>query len=70
MTKVKYLISGLSGLSVAARLKQFNETSFLYLKEDDLSGLYRSREVDGSPFSFTGKYVFDMRRKKVSEKAA
>jgi cation diffusion facilitator CzcD-associated flavoprotein CzcO len=57
MLKVKYLIlgAGPSGLSVAARLKQVDETSFLVIEKGGDGGeLCWSREVDGSPFDIGG----------------
>jgi protoporphyrinogen oxidase len=70
VTKVKYLIlgAGPSGLSLAARMQQLNETSFLVIeKEEEVGGLCRSKEVDGSPLDIGGGHFLDMRRKRVLE---
>ena len=58
MEKVKYLIlgAGPAGLTLANRLKDQEETSFLVLeKELEAGGLCRSVMVDGSPFDIGGQ---------------
>ena len=68
--KMKYLIlgAGPSGLTLANRLKQMGETSFFVLeKEKEAGGLYRSTQVDGSPFDIGGGHFLDVRRQKVKE---
>lgn len=70
MEKVKYLIlgAGPAGLTVANRLKDFGESSFLVLeKELQAGGLCRSEMVDGSPFDVGGGHFLDVRRPKVNE---
>ena len=62
MEKVKYLIlgAGPAGLTLANRLKDQEETSFLVLeKELEAGGLCRSVMVDGSPFDI-GAGIFWM----------
>jgi protoporphyrinogen oxidase len=66
--KVKYLImgAGASGLSLAVRLLQHHETSFLILeKEVQAGGLSRSMDVDGSPLDIGGGHFLDVRSPKV-----
>lgn len=70
MEKVKYLIlgAGPAGLTLANRLKDLGETSFLVLeKEAQAGGLCRSAIVDGSPFDIGGGHFLDVRRPKVNE---
>ena len=65
MEKVKYLIlgAGSAGLTLAARLKDLGETSFLILeKEKEAGGLCRSVMMDGSPFDIGGGHFLDVRR--------
>ena len=67
---MKYLIlgAGPAGLTVAAKLKQHGEDSFLILeKENEAGGLCRSRMVDGAPFDIGGGHFLDVRRPKVNE---
>jgi protoporphyrinogen oxidase len=62
---VRYCIlgAGPSGLTFACALKQAGETSFLVLeKEDEVGGLCRSKEVDGSPLDIGGGHFLDLRR--------
>lgn len=69
MEKVKYLIlgAGPSGLTLANRLKDQGETSFLVLEKEMLAGgLCRSVSVDGSPFDIGGGHFLDVRRPKVN----
>jgi len=66
--KYKYLIlgAGASGLSIANRLLQQGETSFLILeKEAEAGGLCRSAEVDGSSLDFGGGHFLDVKKKNV-----
>ena len=66
--KVKYLIlgAGPSGLSLATRLQQLGETSFLVLeKENEAGGLCRSKEVDGSSLDIGGGHFLDVRKKNI-----
>lgn len=70
MNKVKYLIlgAGPAGLTLAARMKQLGETSFLILeKESQAGGLCRSVLVDGSPFDIGGGHFLDRKRPKVTD---
>lgn len=70
MEKVKYLIlgAGPAGLTLANRLKDQEETSFLVLeKELEAGGLCRSVMVDGSPFDIGGGHFLDVRRPRVNE---
>lgn len=70
MEKVKYLIlgAGPSGLTLAHRLKERGETSFLLLeKEEEAGGLCRSVMVDGSPFDIGGGHFLDVRRPEVNK---
>lgn len=67
---MKYLIlgAGPAGLTLANRLKQAGENSFLVLeKETEAGGLCRSMNVDGSPFDIGGGHFLDVRRPKVNE---
>lgn len=67
---MKYLIlgAGPAGLTVAARLKQKGETSFLILeKENEAGGLCRSTIVDGAPFDIGGGHFLDVRRPDVNK---
>lgn len=70
MEKVKYLIlgAGPAGLTLASKLKDRGEESFLVLeKEEQAGGLCRSVVVDGSPFDIGGGHFLDVRRPKVNE---
>lgn len=70
MEKVKYLIlgAGPAGLTLANRLKDQGETSFMVLeKEAQAGGLCRSVIVDGSPFDIGGGHFLDVRRPQVNE---
>lgn len=67
---MKYLIlgAGPAGLSVANRLKELGETSFLVLeKECEAGGLCRSTEVDGRPLDIGGGHILDVRRPEVDK---
>lgn len=67
---MKYLIlgAGPAGLSVAAKLKQYGEKSFLVLeKEQEAGGLCRSTTVDNAPFDIGGGHFLDVKRPKVNE---
>ena len=67
---MKYIIlgAGPAALSVAVRLKQCGEDSFLVLeKEKEAGGLCRSAMVDGAPFDIGGGHFLDVRRPKVNE---
>lgn len=67
---MKYLIlgAGPAGLTLANKLKQNGETSFLVLeKESEAGGLCRSTNVDGSPFDIGGGHFLDVRRPQVNE---
>ena len=69
MEKVKYLIlgAGPAGLTLANRLKDQGETSFLVLeKEEEAGGLCRSVMVDGSPFDIGGGHFLDVKRPEVT----
>ena len=66
---VKYLIlgGGPAGLTVANKLKEFGEESFLVLeKESEAGGLCRSVQVDGAPLDIGGGHFLDVRRPKVN----
>ena len=66
---MKYLIlgAGPAGLSLANRLKQDGEKSFLVLeREATAGGLCRSVEVDGAPFDIGGGHFLDVRRPHVN----
>ncbi len=70
MDRVKYLILGAGpcGLTVANRLKQLGETSFLLLeKENEVGGLCRSAIVDSKPLDIGGGHFLDVRRPRVNE---
>lgn len=70
MEKVNYLIlgAGPSGLTLAHRLKEQGETSYLLLeKEEEAGGLCRSVCVDGSPLDLGGGHFLDVRRPNVTE---
>lgn len=67
---MKYLIlgAGPAGLTVANKLKQAGETSFLVLeREETAGGLCRSVDVDGAPFDIGGGHFLDVRRLKVNK---
>lgn len=67
---MKYLIlgAGPAGLTLANKLKQLGETSFLVLEREDVAGgLCRSVEIDGSPFDIGGGHFLDVRKKNVNE---
>lgn len=69
MEKIKYLIlgAGPSGLTLAHRLKERGETSFLLLeKEEEAGGLCRCVCVDGSPLDLGGGHFLDVRRPEVT----
>ena len=66
----KYLIlgGGPCGLTIANRLYQGGERSFLLLeKEDECGGLCRSQMVDGSEIDIGGGHFLDVRRPVVNE---
>jgi len=68
MIKVKYVIlgAGPSGLSLANRLLELGEESFIVLeRENQAGGLCRSKEVDGSPLDIGGGHFLDVRAKQV-----
>ncbi len=68
--KIRYLIlgAGPAGLTVANRLMQKGEKSFLVLeKEQEAGGLCRSMEVDGAPFDIGGGHFLDVRKPNVNE---
>ena len=63
--KKKYLIlgAGPAGLTVANKLKEKGETDFLLVeKEDEVGGLCRSKEVDGTDLDIGGGHILDVRR--------
>lgn len=67
---MKYLIlgAGPAGLTLANKLKQNGENSFLVLeREAEAGGLCRSVDVDGSPFDIGGGHFLDVRRPHVNE---
>lgn len=67
---MRYLIlgAGPTGLTVAAKLKQRGENSFLVLeKEKEAGGLCRSAIVDDFPFDIGGGHFLDVRRPKANE---
>lgn len=67
---MKYLIlgAGPAGLTLANKLKQAGEQSFLVLeKEAEAGGLCRSVDVDGAPFDIGGGHFLDVRRPQVNE---
>lgn len=66
---MKYLIlgAGPAGLTIANRLKELGEESFLVLeKEQEAGGLCRSTQVDGAPFDIGGGHFLDVKREKVN----
>ena len=66
---VKYLIlgGGPAGLTVANKLKEFGEESFLVLeRESEAGGLCRSTQVDEAPFDIGGGHFLDVRRPDVN----
>lgn len=68
--KTKYLIlgAGPAGLTFANRLLQKGERDFLVLEaEDEVGGLCRSKDVDGSPLDIGGGHFLDVRRPQVNE---
>ena len=68
--KKKYLIlgAGPAGLTVANKLKEKGETDFLLVeKEDEVGGLCRSKEVDGTDLDIGGGHILDVRRPEVNE---
>lgn len=70
MDKVKYLILGAGpcGLTLANRLKQLGETSYLLLeKESEVGGLCRSVIVDSKPLDIGGGHFLDVRRPEVND---
>lgn len=67
---MKYLIlgAGPAGLTLANKLKEMGETSFLVLEhEEEAGGLCRSAEVDGSPFDIGGGHFLDVRIPEVTK---
>lgn len=67
---MRYLIlgAGPAGLTVATKLKQRGEDSFLVLeKEKEAGGLCRSRIVDDYPLDIGGGHFLDVRRPKANE---
>lgn len=67
---MKYLIlgAGPAGLTVANKLMQKGEKSFLVLeRENTAGGLCRSVNVDGSPLDIGGGHFLDVHRPKVNE---
>lgn len=67
---MKYLIlgAGPAGLTIANKLKERGETSFLVLEKEDIAGgLCRSVVLDGAPFDFGGGHFLDVRRPNVNE---
>ena len=70
MNRVKYLIlgAGPAGLTLANRLKQEGESSFLVLEEkSEAGGLCRSAEVDGKMLDTGGGHFLDIRRPEVNK---
>ena len=60
--------AGPAGLTIANKLLQNGEDSFLVLeKESTAGGLCRSVDVDGSPFDIGGGHFLDVRRPHVNE---
>lgn len=67
---MKYLIlgAGPAGLTLANRLKQAGENSFLVIeRESEAGGLCRSVDVDGAPFDIGGGHFLDVRRPRVND---
>lgn len=67
---MKYLIlgGGPAGLTMAIKLKQRGESSFLVLeKEKEAGGLCRSTMIDGYPFDIGGGHFLDVKRPKVTK---
>jgi len=70
LNRVKYLIlgAGPAGLTLANRLKQEGESSFLVLEaESEAGGLCRSAEVDGKMLDTGGGHFLDIRRPEVNK---
>ena len=70
MINVDYLVlgGGVSGLSFAARLKQSGINDVIVLeKENEVGGLCRSMNIDGSPLDIGGGHFLDMRNSRVLE---
>lgn len=68
MQNVKFIIlgAGPAGLSVANRLLQRGESSFVvFEKESEAGGLCRSRQVDGAPLDIGGGHFLDIKRPSV-----
>ncbi|HNW43803.1 MAG TPA: FAD-dependent oxidoreductase [Elusimicrobiales bacterium] len=69
MEKYRFIIlgAGVSGLALAARLRQLGEESFVVLeKESAAGGLCRSALVDGSPLDTGGGHFLDVRNEAVN----
>lgn len=67
---MKYLIlgAGPAGLTIANKLKQAGEQSFLVLEKEAVAGgLCRSVDVDGYPFDIGGGHFLDVRNPQVNE---
>ena len=65
MTHVRTIIlgAGPAGLSLAHRLLQLGDSSFVvFEKESEAGGLCRSRDVDGAPLDIGGGHFLDVRR--------
>ncbi|MBQ6775463.1 MAG: NAD(P)-binding protein [Synergistaceae bacterium] len=65
---MKYIIigGGPSGLTFANRLLQFGEKVFLLVEAcDEVGGLCKSENVDGSPLDTGGGHFLDVRNKRV-----
>lgn len=70
MSKVKYLVlgAGPAGLTLANRLLEKGENSFLVLEKEMLpGGLCRSVDIDGSPLDIGGGHFLDVRDKRVND---
>lgn len=70
LIRYKYVIlgGGPSGLTVAAMLDRRGERSYILIeKEEEVGGLCRSTEVDGSPFDIGGGHFLDVRRPEVTD---
>ena len=66
---MKYLIlgAGPAGLTLAHRLQQLGETSFLILEKENVAGgLCRSVNVDNAPFDIGGGHFLDVKRPAVN----